>query len=108
KNHATGAAGHMVLPVHSRERGDVAEIADRTALDPRAMRLAAILDHLDAVPVRFAYDADDVGGAAERMHDDGGAHVRRDAGGELLRPHVETARRAVGEAWHQVVQDDGR
>ncbi len=108
ENHAAGAAGGMRLPVHGRERGDVAEIADRPALDAAPVRLAAILDDVDAACTRFLDDADHVGGASKRVHEHDRTRFRRDAGNKLLRAHVESARLAVGNARHQAIEDDRR
>src|SRR5262249_42661662 len=78
-----GRAGHMRLAVHGRECGDIAEGAYRLRLVPGKMRLAAVLDHLDAVLTGDFDDLVDFHGVACGVDDDGGGDVRRDAFGEL-------------------------
>src|SRR5215471_15931622 len=75
---AAGWAGHMRLAVHGRECGDIAEGPDRLRLVAGKMRLAAILDHLDAVLTGDLDDLVDFCGVARSVDYDGGGHVRRD------------------------------
>src|SRR5262249_57169387 len=94
---AAGRAGHMRLPVHGRECGDIAKGPDRLRLVAGKMRLAAVLDHLDAVLTGDFDDVADFRSVARGVDDDGGGYVRRDASGELLGPNIVAVRPAVDE-----------
>src|SRR5262245_47211225 len=72
---AAGRAGHMRLAVHGRECSDIAEGPHRLRLVPSKMRLATVLDHLDAVLTGDFDDLVDFRGVACSVDNDGGGDV---------------------------------
>ena len=96
----------MRLAIHRRESGDITEGPDRAADDPRAVRLAAILDELDPALAREHRDLVGLRGLADRVNQHDSRDIRPKALAHLLDANVIAIGLAVAELRFEPVQND--
>jgi len=107
EDEAALAAGAVVLAEHGGEGGEVAEGAERLAVERREMGLGAVLDHGDAVLACEGHDAGHVDGLAADVGDHDGAGQRRDQLRDRLGAGVVAAGLGVGDDGDAAQQRDG-
>jgi hypothetical protein len=100
-DHAAIAHAAEVLAGVEAERAEVADRPAAAALVPRAVRLAVVFDHLQAVLRRDGHDGIHVGRLAVEMHRDNGLGLLRDDRGNERRVDVVGDRVAIDQHRHR-------
>ena len=97
QQHAALAAGRDDLVLAEGEGGQVAERADRAAVDAGAMRLGTVLDHAQVVFGREFENRCHVAGPAGQVDDQDGPRTWGDSWPDRVSGQVLTVRLDIGE-----------